>query len=78
MAPPSKEEVYIIGEVLRMKMHRDPSLIKDRRYHLRNYSCCFVGLDIVQWLVRTGECINVANALACMRLLQDAGIFHHG
>jgi len=77
MSPPSIEEVLIIGEVLRLKMHKDPSLIKDRRYHLRNYACCFIGHEVVEWLVRNSEVTSVANALACLRLLQESGIIHH-
>ena len=78
MSPPSQEEILIIGEIIRLKMHKDPSLIKDRRYHLRTYTCCFVGREVVEWLVKNDEAITQSSAISCMKILQDNGILHHG
>lgn len=77
MSSPSKEEILIIGEILRLKLHQDPSLIKDRRYRLRTYTCCFVGRELVEWLVKSGEAFNHTNGVGCMRILQENDILHH-
>lgn len=78
MAPPPKEGILVIGEIIRLKMHKDPLLLKDRRYHLRTYPCCFVGKDVVEWLLKNNETLSASNAIACMKILQSSGIFHHG
>lgn len=75
---PSKEGILILGEIIRQKMHKDPLVVKDRKYRLRTYPCCFVGKDIVEWLLKNGEAQSASNAIACMKILQNNGIFHHG
>jgi len=77
MPPPSKEGILIIGEMIRLKMHRDPLIVKDRRYHFRNYPCCFIGKDVVEWLLKNNEAQSASHAIACMKVLQSNGIFHH-
>ena len=75
---PTSGEILILGEQLRLRMHQEPSMIKDRRYHFRTYSCCFVGKDSIDWMVKYREATSRANAMKCMRLLQDNGVLHHG
>ena len=74
----SPGQILIIGEQLRLRMHEEPGLIGDRRYHFRTYSGCIVGKEAVDWMVKTREATSRENAVKCMRLLQDNGILHHG
>ena len=73
-------QVVLVGEHLRNTLHaeEDPVMIKDRRYHLRMYSCCFVGRDLVDWLIRHGDASSRGGAVQCMNVLLDHGIIHHG
>ena len=48
----SREEVLIIGELLHLRMQRHPLLIKDRRQYLRTHPCCFIGREVVDWLIK--------------------------
>ena len=74
-----KLDLVIASEHLRNRLHcEQPALIKDRRYHLRIYQNCFVGRDIVDWLIDHLEASNRHVAVRCMRILQDQGIIHHG
>lgn len=71
-----KHEIYLIGEQLRRDMNSS-MLIRDRRYHLRNYRQCFAGNETVDWLLRCKHCSSRAASVAGMRILQNHGIFHH-
>lgn len=73
-------QVVLVGEHLRNRLHaeEDPVMIKDRRYHLRMYPCCFVGRDLVDWLIRHGDASSRGGAVQCMNVLLDHGIIHHG
>ena len=71
-------QILIAGEQLRLRMHDEPSLIADRRYHFKTYTCCMVGREAVDWLVKSREATSRENAIKCMRLLQDNGVLHHG
>lgn len=50
--------------------------IKDRRYHLRVFSNCFVGSDAVAWLMHHQKA-TAEEAIRIGRLLVERGIFHH-
>ncbi|XP_028414602.1 DEP domain-containing mTOR-interacting protein-like [Dendronephthya gigantea] len=73
-----KAELVIVSEYLRLRLHcGQPSMIKDRRYHARLYQKCFVGRELVDWLVEHLEATNRNIAVQCMRALQDIGLIHH-
>ena len=55
-----------------------PPLVQDRKYHLTTYKTCFVGSQLVDWLVQKGEASNREEAVKLGRELLDAGIFAHG
>ena len=60
-------------------MHTDnPHLIKDRRYLLRNYSCCFIGSDTVDWLLKTRQAPDRETAVYLMNILLENNVFHQG
>ena len=73
-----KTDLVIVGEYLRIRLHcEQPPLIKDRRYHARMYQKCFVGRELVDWLIEHLEASNRNLAVKCMRALQDINLLHH-
>ena len=70
----------MVGEHLRNRLHaeQDPAMIRDRRYHLRMYSCCFVGRDLVDWLIKNGDANSRGGAIQCMNIFLENSIIHHG
>ena len=75
----NKAAILAVGEELRLLLHEeDPPLIKDRRYHLKVYEKCFVGHDMVDWLLKKGEVESRSEAVAMMQKLLDHGVVHHG
>ena len=75
----NKAAIIAVGEELRQLLHaEDPPLIKDRRYHLRTYQTCFVGHEMVDWLLKKGEVESRREAVAMMQKLIDNGVIHHG
>ena len=75
----NKSAILAVGEELRLLLHdEDPAIIKSRRYHLRVYENCFVGLDMVDWLLKKGEVESRKEAVAMMQKLLDNGVIHHG
>ena len=72
-------DIMAIGEELRERLHAsDDSLIKDRRYHLKLYPSCFVGQEVVDWLLKNREAESREQAVEVMRTLQDYNVLHHG
>ncbi|NEQ15777.1 MAG: hypothetical protein F6K44_18960, partial [Moorea sp. SIO3E2] len=50
--------------------------IKDRRYRLNSYGCCFVGSEAVDWLVK--RCNSTReDAVTVGQILINRGIIHH-
>lgn len=75
----NKAAILAVGEELRQLLHEeDPPLIKDRRYHLKSYGGCFVGHEMVDWLLKKGEVESRREAVAMMQKLLDNGVIHHG
>ena len=75
----NKAAILAVGEELRQLLHEeDPPLIKDRRYHLKVYEKCFIGVEMVDWLLRKGEVESRSEAVAMMQKLLDNGVVHHG
>jgi hypothetical protein len=75
----NKSAILAVGEELRLLLHdEDPPIIKARRYHLRVYENCFVGHDMVDWLLKKGEVESRKEAVAMMQKLLDNGVIHHG
>lgn len=71
--------ILAVGEELRQLLHaEDPPIIKDRRYHLKVYETCFVGHEMVDWLLRKGEVESRAEAVAMMQKLLENEVIHHG
>ncbi len=75
----NKAAILAVGEELRLLLHEEePPLIKDRRYHLKTYEKCFIGVEMVDWLLMKGEVESRSEAVAMMQKLLDNGVVHHG
>nr|XP_058970948.1 DEP domain-containing mTOR-interacting protein-like isoform X2 [Pocillopora verrucosa] len=71
--------IILVGEHLRSRLHseQEPPMIRDRRYHLRMYPCCFIGRDVVDWLMKNSDANSRAGAVQCMDILLENGVIHH-
>ncbi len=74
---PDGEKLAAIDMEALVKAMREPGglEIKDRRYRLNLYPCCFVGSQAVEWLMRTQNCTR-EEALNIGQLLVERGIIH--
>ena len=54
------------------------NLIQDRRYHLSSFKQCFIGRELVDWLLARGEASSRPEAVDLGRRLLEAGVFKHG
>ncbi|XP_055353775.1 DEP domain-containing mTOR-interacting protein-like isoform X2 [Paramacrobiotus metropolitanus] len=70
-------EILAIGEQLRYRMHLAPNLVRDRRYHLRTYSCCFVANETLDWLIQENEVPSRQAGVFLMNILQQNRVIHH-
>lgn len=69
-------EVLVTGEQLRLRLH-EGKVIKDRRHHLRTYPNCFVGRELIDWLLDHKESSDRHTAVRIMQRLLDQSIIHH-
>lgn len=76
----NRSAILAVGEELRQLLHAEdePPVLKDRRYHLKTYSTCFVGHEMVDWLLKKGEVESRAEAVAMMQKLLENEVIHHG
>lgn len=51
--------------------------IRDRTYHLRNYSTCFVASELIDWFVSSGEAETRDHAIELGQLLVNTDYIHH-
>lgn len=51
--------------------------IRDRTYHLRNYSTCFVASELIDWFVSSGEAESREQAVELGQLLINTDYIHH-
>ena len=61
----------------RLRLH-EGKVIKDRRHHLRTYPNCFVGKELIDWLIEHKEASDRDTAIKIMQKLLDQSIIHHG
>ncbi|XP_078072643.1 DEP domain-containing mTOR-interacting protein isoform X2 [Mustelus asterias] len=69
-------EVLITGEQLRLRLHEE-KVIKDRRYHLRTYPNCFLGKELIDWLLDHKDATDRDMAIKLMQKLLDHSVIHH-
>ncbi|XP_063402394.1 DEP domain-containing mTOR-interacting protein-like [Mytilus trossulus] len=72
----NKNEIFYIGDQLRTRINFS-NLLKDRKYHFKTYKNCFVGKEVVSWLVDCKLCDSRSSAVTALRTLQDHHILHH-
>ncbi|CAC5412954.1 DEPTOR [Mytilus coruscus] len=72
----NKNEIFYIGDQLRTRINFS-NLLKDRKYHFKTYKNCFVGKEVVSWLVDCKLCDTRSSAVTALRTLQDHYILHH-
>ncbi|XP_023660789.2 rap guanine nucleotide exchange factor 3 isoform X1 [Paramormyrops kingsleyae] len=59
-------------------IERSPALIRDRKYHLKNYRQCSTGKELVDWLMTQGGSVHSRNqAVGIWQVLVDEGIVVH-
>ncbi|KAM4609608.1 rap guanine nucleotide exchange factor 3 isoform 2-T2 [Polymixia lowei] len=59
-------------------MERNPSLIRDRKYHLKTYRQCCSGKELVDWLMKLNEGFQSrSQAVGMWQVLVDEGILVH-
>ncbi|KAJ8032781.1 DEP domain-containing mTOR-interacting protein [Holothuria leucospilota] len=70
--------ILILGERLRLLLHSsDHHLIKDRRHHFRTHSKCFIGKDVIDWLVQYGQAKDRRTGVKLMNVLMRHMVIHH-
>ncbi|XP_071142565.1 DEP domain-containing mTOR-interacting protein-like [Mytilus edulis] len=72
----NKNEIFYIGDQLRTRINFS-NLLKDRKYHFKTYKNCFIGKEVVSWLVDCKLCEFRSSAVTALRTLQDHHILHH-
>ena len=70
--------VLALGEQLRNILHGGSRMIKDRKYHLRTYKTCFIGNEMIDWLIERGEVASRGEGVEVMQKLLEYGVIHHG
>ncbi|XP_019854510.1 PREDICTED: DEP domain-containing mTOR-interacting protein-like [Amphimedon queenslandica] len=75
----NRSAILAVGEELRQLLHAedDPPVLKDRRYHLKTYATCFIGHEMVDWLLKKGEVESRSEAVAMMQKLLENEVIHH-
>ncbi|KAI1897055.1 hypothetical protein AGOR_G00079180 [Albula goreensis] len=59
-------------------IERNPSLIRDRKHHLKSYRQCSTGKELVDWLLKLNECLQSrSQAVGMWQVLVDEGILVH-
>ncbi|XP_018616213.1 rap guanine nucleotide exchange factor 3 isoform X2 [Scleropages formosus] len=57
---------------------RSPGLIRDRKYHLKNYRQCVTGKELVDWLLKLNCCVQSrSQAVGLWQVLMDEKILVH-
>ncbi|XP_065673149.1 DEP domain-containing mTOR-interacting protein isoform X2 [Hydra vulgaris] len=74
---PSPEEILVLGEILRLKIHKAKHLVKSCKNDMGTFPYSFVGHEVVEWLVKNDEVQNKDVGITAMRILQENGILHH-
>ena len=60
-------------------MHTEnPLLIKDRRFRLKMQSSCFIGSEVVDWLILTGQVPDRELAALLLNILTENKLIRHG
>ncbi|KAK1803803.1 hypothetical protein P4O66_020820 [Electrophorus voltai] len=59
-------------------VERNPTLIRDRKHHLKTYRQCCSGKELVDWLTKLNDCfLSRTQAVGMWQVLLDEGILVH-
>jgi hypothetical protein len=67
-----QEEIEKIAMLMRLKIE-----VKDRKHMFTSYSDCFVGSDMVKWLIEEGHACNIDEAIEIGDYFINKNVFHH-
>ncbi|XP_051564050.1 rap guanine nucleotide exchange factor 4-like isoform X2 [Myxocyprinus asiaticus] len=77
----ASEKILQAGKVLRKTiLSRAPHMIRDRKYHLKTYSCrqCCIGTELVDWLLQHTSCVHSrVQAVGMWQVLLEEGVLNH-
>lgn len=75
---PSKELIHCARVLSCLIESKSLHMIRDRKYHMRNYRRCLVGVEMVDWLLNLGGVIHLRSqaVMAWQALLEEGIIFH--
>eukprot|EP00117_Sycon_ciliatum_P032312 scpid26191/ scgid25082/ DEP domain-containing mTOR-interacting protein; DEP domain-containing protein 6 len=71
-----RSEIVTLANALHLKWKAD-KIVKDRRYKFRVYPQCFIGKDVVDWLINEGYASNRLEGLAIMRSMEKEQLVGH-
>ncbi|GAB6032706.1 Rap guanine nucleotide exchange factor 4, variant 2 [Chamberlinius hualienensis] len=72
------ENTLRCGHVLRTLMLSHGNLIRDRKYHMKTYHRCMVGVEMVDWLLQLKGIVRTrTQALMAWQSLLEEGIISH-
>lgn len=73
------EKILRAGKVLRnVILSRAPHMIRDRKYHLKTYRQCCVGIELVDWQMQESTCVHSrTQAVGMWQVLLEEGVLNH-
>uniref|UniRef100_A0A673FRM8 Rap guanine nucleotide exchange factor 4-like n=1 Tax=Sinocyclocheilus rhinocerous TaxID=307959 RepID=A0A673FRM8_9TELE len=73
------EKILRAGKVLRNTiLSRAPHIIRDRKYHLKTYRQCCMGMELVDWLMQHTSCVHArVQAVGMWQVLLEEGVLNH-
>ncbi|KAJ8012766.1 hypothetical protein DPEC_G00046280 [Dallia pectoralis] len=73
------EKILRAGKILREAiLSRAPHMIRDRKYHLKTYSQCCVGTELVDWQMQHSSCVHSRiQAVGMWQVLLEEGVLNH-
>jgi Domain found in Dishevelled, Egl-10, and Pleckstrin (DEP) len=78
MAQPAKDEMLELEDLyLRCSNEYSGVSVRDRRFHLRVYKNCFIGLKLVEWMLENGVTDSVEQAEVLGERMYCAGMIRH-
>ncbi|TMS06769.1 Rap guanine nucleotide exchange factor 4 [Larimichthys crocea] len=73
------EKILRAGKILRnVILTRAPHMIRDRKYHLKTYRQCCVGIELVDWQMQQSSCVHSRiQAVGMWQVLLEEGVLNH-
>ncbi|KAG8000664.1 Rap guanine nucleotide exchange factor 4 [Nibea albiflora] len=73
------EKILRAGKILRnVILTRAPHMIRDRKYHLKTYRQCCVGIELVDWQMQHSSCVHSRiQAVGMWQVLLEEGVLNH-